>query len=322
MIIVKKNKLLVSLGVAAATYAVVGGTIYYEVMHRKAKIPGLVDKSMSNPKKKNNASDKNTVKKEDERLEWIHTREFEEHDIVSERGVNLKGYYYPAEKPSKVFVLGSHGYRSSGKGQFRFVAKALHDLGFNLFFVDHQAAGKSEGNNITFGYHESRDLRKWVDYLVETYGEDIEIILYGISMGSATVMLLSKDPTMKPYVRFIIADCGFTTMKRELEHNLNSWKIPREPVVTTANIIGKLVEGYSFKDVSPLDSVKTSQYPILFFHGGSDNFVPTDMVYDLYDACTSEKDLLVVPGAKHTDSYIKAPEQYIEKIKEFSEKYL
>ena len=318
----KKSKILISLVAASATYAAVSGAVYYEVMHRKARIPNMVDKKMSEPKGKKQASDVETSKKEDERLEWIHSRQFEEHEITSDRGVKLKGYFYPAKEPTKVFVLGAHGYRSSGRGQFRFVAKGLHDMGYNLFFVDHQAAGNSEGKNISFGYHESKDLRKWVDYLVQTYGEDIEIILYGISMGSATVMLLSDDATMKPYVKFIIADCGFSSMKKELAHNLTSWKIPNQPIIATADALGKIIEGYSFKDVLPMENVKRSQYPILFIHGGADTFVPTEMVYELYDCCTSEKDLLVVPGAKHADSYVKSPSEYEEKIRSFSEKYL
>lgn len=318
----KINKILISLAAAAATYATVSSVVYYEVMHRKAKIPNMVDRKMSNPKSKNCAYLKNTVKQEDERLEWIHSRNFEEHEITNERGEKLKGYYYPADKPTNVFILGAHGYRSSGKGQFRFVSKALHDMGYNLFYVDHQAAGNSEGRNISFGYHESRDLRKWVDYLVDTYGKDIKIILFGISMGSATVLLLSKDETMKPYVKFIIADCGYSSMKKELAHNLESWKIPKQPIMATADIMGKIVEGYSFSDVIPLESVKQSKYPILFIHGGADTFVPTEMVYELYDSCTSEKDLLVVPGAKHTDSYIKNPDEYESRVKQFAQKYL
>ena len=61
---------------------------------------------------------------------------------------------------------------------------------------------------------------------------------------------------------------------------------------------------------------------MLFIHGDKDLFVPTEMVYKLYDACTSEKELFVVPGADHAKSYHVDKEGYEAKVKAMAERYL
>ena len=45
------------------------------------------------------------------------------------------------------------------------------------------------------------------------------------------------------------------------------------------------------------------------------------MVYKLYDACKTDKDLLVVKDATHATSCIYDPEAYWEKVDSFIEKY-
>ena len=68
--------------------------------------------------------------------------------------------------------------------------------------------------------------------------------------------------------------------------------------------------------------VKNAKVPVLFIHGATDDFVPTTMVFELYEACTSEKDLLIVDDAEHAESYKKDPASYEAKVKEFMDKYL
>ena len=42
---------------------------------------------------------------------------------------------------------------------------------------------------------------------------------------------------------------------------------------------------------------------MLFIHGDADDYVPTWMVYPLYEAKPGEKELWLVPGAGHAYSY-------------------
>ena len=51
---------------------------------------------------------------------------------------------------------------SSGPG-----AATMHDQ-YNLVLIDLRHAGRSSGEQMTFGVHESRDLRAMLDWLVRT----------------------------------------------------------------------------------------------------------------------------------------------------------
>ena len=68
-----------------------------------------------------------------------------------------------------------------------------------------------------------------------------------------------------------------------------------------------------------IEQVKKTKIPILFIHGSEDNFVNTNMVYSLYDACPTQKDIMVVEGAGHGQSLYLDPETYFNKVFGFIE---
>ena len=68
---------------------------------------------------------------------------------------------------------------------------------------------------------------------------------------------------------------------------------------------------------STTEALKHCQIPVLFVHGTDDHFVPVEMTYENYKACTSEKRLLIVPGADHCMSYLVGKSTYERIAKEF-----
>jgi len=60
----------------------------------------------------------------------------------------------------------------------------------------------------------------------------------------------------------------------------------------------------------------------LFIHGDKDDFVPTWMGYENYDACASEeKDLLLMEDAGHAESYFLHTEEYETAVRSFLEEW-
>lgn len=315
----KAAKAFIGASVAAGAVSFGAGyLIFTEVMNRDAMIyPKIADAAY---KKMDHVS----VSQEDERITWYKSQEPEIFEMINPRNFRLKAKYIPADKPSKKFVFCSHGYRSSGNGEYKLMAKFYHDMGINLFIVDHQAAGASDGKYIGFGYHEYKDSLLWLEWMIDKFGSDIEIILQGVSMGCATVLMMTGDASLPPNVKFTVADCGYTSAYDEFEHILNgSMHLPNFPILYTANIFNKAINGWDFKDADPINRVQQAKVPVLFIHGDNDDFVPTYMVHQLYAACSSEyKDLLVVKGAAHAESYPTDSEAYESKVKEFADKFL
>lgn len=300
---------------AAASYAV-----FDSVMNRNATLFRKVGDVVQKKHKEGVEPVETTVTPN---IEWFNKQCYDVHEIESVRGFKLKGYLFKADEESKVFVFLSHGYRSAGLREYNDMAKFYHDFGYNVFIVDHQAHGDSEGKYIGFGYYEYQDGLLWLTHLVDTFGDDIQIILHGISMGSATVMMMTGAPSLPDNVKFTVADCGFTTAYDEFKFNLDTYKVPSHPILDGANFFNKRIAGFDFKDADALSAVKRAKIPMLFIHGDADWFVPTKMGEDLYLASSAPyKDLVLIKGAQHAESYEVDTETYENAVKGFAEKFI
>lgn len=313
------KKIVKASAVSAAAFGGLSYTVFNEVINRNGKLFSKIGNLVTS--KKDNSRDDNSPSAL--KRQWSAQQEFEEFTLLNNRNMKLKGYLLRAEKPSNVYAFCSHGYRSSGMGEYGAIMKFYHDLGYNVFFVDHQSAGKSDGVFIGFGYFEYKDCLQWLNFMLKNFGSDIEIILHGISMGSATVMLMSGDDKLPENVKFTVADCGYTSAWNQFEYNLKSYHVPVHPILDGADFWSRKLAGYGFKETDALASVKHAKVPMLFIHGTADDFVPTYMGRELYEACNAEyKDLLLVDGAWHARSYDKNPDAYEAKVKEFIEKFI
>ena len=235
--------------------------------------------------------------------------------ITSFDGLTLRGKYYEYAPGAPVELL-VHGYKGSGErdmsgGIFRCFA-----LGRSALVIDHRAAGESDGSVITFGVNESRDCALWVDYLVRELGEDVKIILTGISMGAATVMIMSSLELPKNVVG-VLADCGYTSAKDIIKKIMRERHYPADLLYPFARLGAKLFGRFDPDERSPIAAMKDSKLPILFIHGDSDDFVPVEMSIDNHKACTSEKSLVIIPGAGHALCYPTDSETYRNALKEF-----
>lgn len=256
--------------------------------------------------------------------QWYDAQKKIKYRLRSDDGVLLNAYLILNENRTNRFIFCSHGYTSSGGGDFGRIAKFWYDLGFNVFLVDHQAHGESEGKLIGFGLRESRDCIRWIELLIKEYGDDIIVGLHGISMGSATVMMMSGAINLPENVKFTVADCGYTTLPELFKHALNDLvHLPTFPLLNVAEAFNRVVNGYKFEDVRPIDRVSRAKIPMMFVHGAEDFLVPVTMCGELYSACPNEnKKMLIVDNASHADSYGTNYRLYEEKVSEFVNKVL
>ncbi len=243
--------------------------------------------------------------------------------IRSNSGHKMRAWYLPAEKPTKRFVICVHGYKSNGPDEFSHMMPFYHeDMGYNILLPDLTAHGRSEGTYIGFGSFDAGNILLWVDYLLNRFGEDIEIILHGLSMGAATVMNCNE---MSPpdQVKLIIEDCGFINAEDEINETLKSIiGFKCKPVVWLGSLASKIKAGYFFSDSNPLGNMNKAKNPVLFIHGEQDTYVPFRYGKMLYDACPVDKDYLWVPDTIHVFSYYNARDDYQAKIKDFVAKHL
>lgn len=207
-----------------------------------------------------------------------------------------------------------HGWRDCAV-DFLYLARLYEQLlGYNVVIPDFHAHGLSEGDRIQMGWNDRWDMLQWLSIF-----KSDTMLVHGVSMGGATAMMMSAErmPEGVKDIRFVV-DCGYTSVWDEFKGELsNQFSLPAFPLMYTTSLLCKILYGWSFQEASAIEQVRRCQHPMLFIHGDSDTFVPTEMVYRLYEAKPSKKELWVTEGATHAMSYLKYKEEYLERLKCF-----
>ncbi|EOH98761.1 hypothetical protein UAW_01357 [Enterococcus haemoperoxidus ATCC BAA-382] len=221
---------------------------------------------------------------------------------------------------SKKWVICVHGYRSYGKRDMAFVASKFSEQQYNILVPDLRAHGKSTGNIIGMGWLDRFDLLKWINEVL-TIEPSAEIILFGGSMGAATVMMTSGE-ALPDNIKGLVVDCGYSSVYDEFGAMLQSaFKLPAFPILTIADSLAKKKVGYSLKEASSVAQLAKNNLPTLFIHGTGDKFVPHQMIYDNMEATNGVKESLIVENAPHLSSFIYEPEHYFDTVFEFVHRY-
>lgn len=236
--------------------------------------------------------------------------------IKSNDDLTLHGTYFPGEQSGKI-VICFHGYTSQGMSDYIALSDYYLKHGYGMLLVDERAHGESEGEYIGFGCLDRWDALRWIEWVIEECGEEIQILLHGTSMGGATVLMTSGLDLPKQ-VKGIISDCGFTSPKEVFTHVLHTmYHLPAFPIIPLADMANKKLAGYGMDECNAAVEVQKAVVPILLIHGSADTFVPVEMCEKIYENCASPKTKLIVEGAAHAESYYKATEEYEHAMDQF-----
>lgn len=242
--------------------------------------------------------------------------------ITRPDGVRLHALYAAAPEPTDKTAVIVHGYTDNAVRMLMIGYLYNHDLGYNILLPDLCYHGESGGRAIQMGWKDRLDVLRWMDVANDLFGGSTQMVVHGISMGAATTMMVSGEP-QRPFVKCFVEDCGYTSVWDEFRKELkDQFHLPAFPLLHTANRLCQWKYGWNFREATALGQVAACRLPMLFIHGGADDFVPTEMVYPLYEAKPGEKELWIVPGAAHALSYRDNREEYTERVRNFVGRYL
>ena len=241
-------------------------------------------------------------------------------DVNVESFDHLILHSYLIEQPTKsnVWVIIYHGYGEDATYMTE-VAKFFYAQGYSILLPDARAHGKSEGSTYGMGWYDRLDIIAWIDYINERY-PDQQIILYGFSAGASS-MLMASGEELPENVKAIISDSAFTTAYDLLDYQFDKiYSFPTFPLIFSMDLVASVHLGYGLKDASALKQLPKASVPILFIHGEKDTTVPVKMVYTLYEATHSEKELIIIPLADHGETI--KDSSYWRSILAFIQKYI
>ena len=242
----------------------------------------------------------------------------EELQITSYDNLKLKAWFL--KNNSHKYIILCHGYTGEHKDM---VVPSLefYDNGFNTLCPDSRAHGESEGKYRGMGYLERKDIKKWMDYIIEKDSK-AQIVLYGISMGAATVMM-SMCYYHPANLKCVVEDCGYGSVWEQFKSvSTSKFHVPSFPVLDIVSLLSKRICKYDFKETSIYELIKENKVPCLFIHGQEDDFVPYRFMNELYNNDLGPKEKFVVKSANHALSRIIDYEGYKDKINSFINKYI
>ncbi|MBQ6812883.1 MAG: alpha/beta hydrolase [Agathobacter sp.] len=239
-----------------------------------------------------------------------------EHKVKSFDGYELWTGFVQGDPENKHYVILSHGYTSTRYGMYKY-AVIWRRLGYNCVLYENRGHGVNEPDFISFGWRESKDLMAVIEDTYERYGRDIQIGLHGESMGAGLqLMALSYNPK----VDFIVNDCGYSEIFPVL-----SWKVTQTFHLPSwlpklASPIVKLLHGFRFEDVRPIDRLTTNEIPICFVHGLDDTFTHCWHSEKMYEANKGYKELHLYEGADHAECVVIDTNRYQKMLSDFVKK--
>lgn len=251
---------------------------------------------------------------------WFDNTEHEEILIPSrEKNIKLHGHYFEGTEKN-LWAIVIHGWTNINREMSGY-AMEYHKRGYNVIIPDLRGHGNSESNYVSMGWLDRLDIVTWINYIVSN-NPDAQIVLHGVSMGSATTMMTTGE-NLPANVVCAVSDCGFTSVYDIFEDQaIRKYKIPPKLVMPPASLVNKLVNGFTFKEASSVEQLKKSKTPTLFLHGDKDDFVLPENLDKVYAACAAEKEKYIVKGAEHAVSSHWFHEEYWDVVDKFLAKYV
>lgn len=248
----------------------------------------------------------------------LNHRTFEFVSIVSRDGLKLSGRYYHVKDGAPLDIC-VHGYRSHPLTDFSGGTELSFQMEHNVLLVDQRAHGRSDGSIISFGILERQDIPCWVDYAVNRFGDDVEIFLYGVSMGGATV-LMAADLPLPQNVKAIIADCPFAKPLDVIAYVGRDTAIPNWLIRPICQVAARIYGNFDILETDADRAVQNTSIPILIIHGEDDRYVPCEMSESVAHSNPAMVTRVTFPGAAHGISYLVDTPRYHKTVKDFLQK--
>lgn len=201
-------------------------------------------------------------------------------------------------------------------------ATLLANHGYGVLLIDLRAHGESEGEQISFGKYETRDLEAAYQFLLTRPDVNPDLIgELGNSMGAVTVLLHASQ---NPHIRAVVADSPFAALKDSISKGVESLTdLPAFPFAPLIEYYAEQETGSTASEVAPVEHIaQISPNAVFLLQGGLDDVLPIDSGQRLYDAALEPKELWYEPQVGHTGFIDALPQEYEQKVIGFLDRYL
>jgi len=244
---------------------------------------------------------------------------FEEVHVTTADGLRLYGWFIPATGRATVMLV--HGYKDSRSSMLG-VAQILHHHGYQVLVASLRGHDMNDGETVSFGLREMKDLDAFQEYLRGRRGVDPgRIGLFGVSMGGTISIGFAA---VNPVIRALVSDCAFSSVADTVGTSVRFFTgLPEFPFAPAIVFWTEWELGGS---VGELDAKKwianISPRPVLLLQGGADQVVSPESGARLFEAAREPKELWYDAGVGHAEFLKKRPAEFEQRITKFYDTHL
>jgi len=223
-------------------------------------------------------------------------------ELRNERGQQLQcSHFMPLEAPNarpvkRPCVVYLHG-NCSSRLEASDTLQVLLPRGITVFSLDLSGSGHSEGEYISLGHYEERDLRVVVQHLRNS-GLVSAVGLWGRSMGAATTVLRAADDHL---LAGCVIDSAFSSLRMVCEELVNG------VIVTVPDFLLKMAldmvrgeiqtrAGFDIEELNPVRYSACAKCPALFAVARDDDFILPHHTQKLHNVWGGPKRLVTFGG--------------------------
>jgi dipeptidyl aminopeptidase/acylaminoacyl peptidase len=189
--------------------------------------------------------------------------------------------------------------------------------GYGVLLYDSRTNGESDGDLLTWGEREQRDVEAALDYVAARADVDPDrVALLGFSIGASAVALAAASD---PRARAVILYATWSSLEEEIRDKHKKYGV----LSWGPSLLALRRDGVDVDDVRPIDRIAAIHpRPLLMIAGTRDEDTPLPVMQRLFAAAREPKELWIVEGGKHGGFMTLVPAEYESRVIGFLERAL
>ena len=198
---------------------------------------------------------------------------YHEVEVRSSDGLRLSAWWVEGVDSSRAALL-VHGWGADKSSRHVLETAAVYEeAGFDVLMIDLRGHGGSEGDRVTLGYREVRDVQGALSWLEKRGFDPERVVLHGWSMGGVAVIQAAPGAG----VAAVVEESAYADLPSLLRERLP--EVSELPAFFTPGIfvVGRLFLGIDPWAVRPVEEARQLSregVPLMIIHSRDDEVVP------------------------------------------------
>jgi pimeloyl-ACP methyl ester carboxylesterase len=208
---------------------------------------------------------------------------YREVEVRSSDGLRLSAWWVDGAGSSRAAVL-VHGWGADKARRHVLETAAVYEeAGFDVLMIDLRGHGGSEGDRVTLGYREVRDVQGALSWLEKRGFDPERVVLHGWSMGGVAVIQAAPGAG----VAAVVEESAYADLPSLLRERLP--EVSELPAFFTPGIfvVGRLflgIDPWAVRPVEEAGQLSREGVPLMIIHSRDDEVVPFEHAGTLANA--------------------------------------